>query len=46
MMNPTEIVPNQMLVVGTFGLVVNEIVGYILTKANSNLNVKSALFTF
>ncbi|WP_342433120.1 cation diffusion facilitator family transporter [Neobacillus sp. FSL H8-0543] len=43
MYNPIEIIPNQMLVVGTIGLVVNGIVGYILTKANSNLNVKSAM---
>jgi cobalt-zinc-cadmium efflux system protein len=43
MISPIEIIPNQMLVVGTIGLVINGIVGYILTKANSNLNVKSAL---
>ena len=43
MINPIVIIPNQMLVVGTIGLVINGIVGYILTKANSNLNVKSAL---
>lgn len=43
MINPIEIIPNQMLVVGTIGLVINGIVGLILTKANSNLNVKSAL---
>ena len=43
MINPIVIIPNQMLVVGTVGLVINGIVGYILTKANSNLNVKSAL---
>jgi cobalt-zinc-cadmium efflux system protein len=43
MFNPIEIIPNQMLVVGMIGLVVNGIVGYILTKANSNLNVKSAM---
>ncbi|MFD0828841.1 cation diffusion facilitator family transporter [Neobacillus sp. M.A.Huq-85] len=43
MFNPIEIIPNQMLVVGTIGLVVNGIVGYILTKANSSLNVKSAM---
>ncbi|EMR05320.1 Cadmium, cobalt and zinc/H(+)-K(+) antiporter [Bhargavaea cecembensis DSE10] len=41
--SPIEIIPNQMLVVGTIGLVINGIVGYILTKASSNLNVKSAL---
>ena len=41
--NPIEIIPDQMLVVGTIGLVINGIVGLILTKANSNLNVKSAL---
>lgn len=43
MFNPIEIIPNQMLVVGTIGLAINGIVGYILTKANSNLNVKSAM---
>lgn len=43
MVNPIEILPNQMLVVGTIGLVINGIVGYILSKANSNLNVKSAM---
>ncbi|WP_338470650.1 cation diffusion facilitator family transporter [Niallia sp. XMNu-256] len=43
MVNPIDIIPNQMLVVGLIGLVVNVIVGYILTKAHSNLNVKSAL---
>lgn len=43
MFNPIEIIPNQMIVVGTIGLVINGIVGYILTKANSNLNVKSAM---
>ena len=43
MFNPIEIIPNQMLVVGTIGLFINGIVGYILTKANSNLNVKSAM---
>ncbi|MEQ2468091.1 cation diffusion facilitator family transporter [Niallia sp. Sow4_A1] len=43
MINPIDIIPNQMLVVGIIGLIVNGIVGYILTKANSNLNVKSAM---
>lgn len=43
MFNPIDIIPNQMLVVGTIGLVVNLIVGYILSKANTNLNVKSAM---
>ncbi|MCA1202180.1 cation diffusion facilitator family transporter [Priestia flexa] len=43
MFNPIDIIPNQMLVVGMIGLIVNGIVGYILTKANSNLNVKSAM---
>lgn len=43
MINPIVIIPNQMLVIGTIGLVINGIVGFILTKANSNLNVKSAL---
>ncbi|WP_253701201.1 cation diffusion facilitator family transporter [Bacillus sp. FJAT-29814] len=43
MIHPIDIIPNQMLIVGTIGLVINGIVGLILTKANSNLNVKSAL---
>jgi len=43
MITPVDIVTNQMLVVGTVGLFVNVIVGFILTKANSNLNIKSAL---
>ena len=40
---PIDIVTNQMLIVGTIGLIVNVIVGFILTRANSNLNIKSAL---
>ena len=43
MITPIDIVTNQMLIVGTVGLIVNVIVGFILTKANSNLNIKSAL---
>lgn len=43
MITPIDIVTNQMLVVGMIGLIVNIIVGFILTKANSNLNIKSAL---
>lgn len=43
MITPIDIVTNQMLIVGTIGLIVNVIVGFILTKANSNLNIKSAL---
>ena len=43
MITPVDIVTNQMLVVGTIGLIVNVVVGFILTKANSNINIKSAL---
>ena len=43
MITPIDIVTNQMLIVGMVGLIVNVIVGFILTKANSNLNIKSAL---
>ena len=43
MITPIDIVTNQMLIVGTVGLIVNVLVGFILTKANSNLNIKSAL---
>jgi cobalt-zinc-cadmium efflux system protein len=43
MITPIDIVTNQMLVAGTAGLIVNVVVGFILTKANSNLNIKSAL---
>ena len=43
MITPIDIVTNQMLIVGMVGLIVNVIVGFILTKANSNLNIESAL---
>jgi len=40
---PIEINPTQMLVVGMIGLVVNAIVGFVLSKGQSNLNMRSAL---
>ena len=43
MITPVEIVPTQMLVVGIIGLLINALVGYILSKGDSNLNMRSAL---
>lgn len=43
LINPVDIIPNQMLIVGIIGLSINAIVGFILSRAHSNLNVKSAL---
>ncbi|HWL24834.1 MAG TPA: cation diffusion facilitator family transporter [Ureibacillus sp.] len=40
---PIEINPTQMLVVGMIGLAVNAIVGFVLSKGQSNLNMRSAL---
>lgn len=40
---PVEILPMQMVVVGTIGLAINALVGYILSKGNSNLNMRSAI---
>lgn len=41
--SPVEILPKQMLVVGFVGLMINALVGYILSKGNSNLNMRSAM---
>lgn len=41
--NPVEINTNQMIVVGFIGLLINGIVGYILSKGESNLNMRSAM---
>lgn len=43
LINPVEILPKEMLVVGIIGLVINGVVGLILSKAESNLNVRSAM---
>jgi cobalt-zinc-cadmium efflux system protein len=43
MINPVEIIAEQMIVVGLIGLIINGLVGYILSKGNSNLNMRSAL---
>lgn len=40
---PVEIIPKQMMVVGIIGLAINALVGYILSKGNSNLNMRSAI---
>ena len=42
-MNPVAIKPVEMAVVGVIGLVINAIVGFILSKGNSNINMRSAL---
>lgn len=41
--NPVEIIPIQMLLVGIIGLIINGLVGYILSKGTSNLNMRSAI---
>jgi cobalt-zinc-cadmium efflux system protein len=41
--NPVAIKPVEMAVVGVIGLVINAIVGFILSKGNSNINMRSAL---
>ena len=43
MVNPVEIMEKQMLVVGIIGLLINALVGYILSKGNHNLNMRSAM---
>lgn len=43
MITPIEINPTQMLVVGIIGLVINAIVGFVLSKGQSNLNMRSAI---
>ena len=43
MVEPVDIMPKQMIVVGLVGLSINALVGYILSKGNSNLNMRSAM---
>jgi cobalt-zinc-cadmium efflux system protein len=43
MITPVEIMPVQMAVVGMIGLMINALVGFILSKGNSNINMRSAL---
>ncbi|KGR79347.1 cation diffusion facilitator family transporter [Ureibacillus manganicus] len=43
MITPIEINPTQMLVVGLIGLIINAIVGFVLSKGQSNLNMRSAI---
>lgn len=43
MVNPIEIMERQMLVVGIIGLIINAVVGYILSKGNHNINMRSAM---
>lgn len=41
--NPVEIHEQQMLIVGIIGLLINALVGFILSKGESNLNMRSAM---
>ncbi|WP_079508635.1 cation diffusion facilitator family transporter [Mesobacillus jeotgali] len=43
MIKPVDIVPEQMIAVGVIGLLINALVGYILSKGDSNLNMRSAI---
>lgn len=43
MINPIAIMEKQMLVVGIIGLLINALVGYILSKGNTNINMRSAM---
>ena len=43
MVNPIDIRENEMLIVGIIGLLINALVGYILSKGTSNLNMRSAM---
>lgn len=43
MVNPVEIEPVEMAVVGVIGLLINALVGFILSKGHSNINMRSAL---
>ena len=43
MVNPIDIKEKEMLIVGIIGLLINALVGYILSKGNSNLNMRSAM---
>jgi len=38
-----EIMPREMMAVGIVGLLINALVGFILSKGNGNLNMRSAL---
>lgn len=41
--NPVEINTSQMIIVGTIGLIINGVVGFILSRGESNLNMRSAM---
>lgn len=41
--NPVEIHTGQMIIVGTIGLIINGIVGFALSRGESNLNMRSAM---
>lgn len=43
MITPVEIIPMQMMTVGIIGLLINALVGYILSKGDANLNMRSAI---
>jgi cobalt-zinc-cadmium efflux system protein len=43
MINPIAIMEKQMLVVGIIGLLINALVGFILSKGNTNINMRSAM---
>lgn len=43
MIRPVEIIPEQMITVGIIGLLINAFVGYILSKGDANLNMRSAI---
>ncbi|MBT2642470.1 cation transporter [Bacillus sp. ISL-41] len=43
MIRPVEIIPEQMITVGIIGLLINALVGYILSKGDANLNMRSAI---
>jgi cobalt-zinc-cadmium efflux system protein len=43
MIKPVEIIPEQMISVGIIGLFINALVGYILSKGDANLNMRSAI---
>lgn len=41
--HPVEIMAKEMMIVGLIGLTINGVVGYILSKGESNLNMRSAM---
>ncbi|PGK51325.1 cation transporter [Priestia megaterium] len=41
--NPVDINASQMLIVGAIGLFINGLVGFILSKGESNINMRSAM---